>query len=103
MTGTTVTSAELEPRRKRLLFRAWHRGIREMDLVLGTFADREIATLDEPELVEFETILATDDHDLLKWVTGEAAMPRRNDTPLFRRICGYRSEVAIGASKGGDR
>src|SRR5690606_39649277 len=41
MTGTTRTSAELDPRRRRILFRAWHRGIREMDLIFGQFADNE--------------------------------------------------------------
>ncbi|HMO31090.1 succinate dehydrogenase assembly factor 2, partial [Enterovirga sp.] len=39
--------ADLDPRRKRALFRAWHRGMREMDIVMGRFADREMATLSE--------------------------------------------------------
>ena len=50
MTGTTRSSADIEPRRKRILFRCWHRGIREMDLVLGAFADAEISTLSDAEL-----------------------------------------------------
>ena len=44
MTGTTRSSGGLDDRRKRLLFRCWHRGTREMDLILGRFADAEIAT-----------------------------------------------------------
>ena len=49
MSGSTRTSADLDVRRRRILFRAWHRGMREMDLIMGRFADAEIGTLsDEP-------------------------------------------------------
>lgn len=86
MTGTTRTSAGLDPRRRRALFRAWHRGMREMDLVLGGFADAHIDALSEIEFEEFEAILGEQDTELLKWVTGEAPTPAHRDTPLFRRI-----------------
>ena len=58
MTGTQISSEGLDPRRRRLLFRSWHRGIREMDLVLGRFADAHIATLSVPELDEYERAVA---------------------------------------------
>lgn len=51
MSGTTRTSADLDPRRRRTLFRAWHRGIREMDLIMGRFADAEIGDLSEEEQI----------------------------------------------------
>ena len=54
MTGISRTSADLDPRRRRILYRCWHRGIREMDLVLGQFAEAEIADLSPDEL---ETML----------------------------------------------
>jgi succinate dehydrogenase flavin-adding protein (antitoxin of CptAB toxin-antitoxin module) len=73
MTGTTRTTAELDPRRRRTLFRAWHRGIREMDLIFGQFADNELAGLSEDDLNEFEGILSEDDNDLFKWICGEQA------------------------------
>ena len=92
MTGTTRTSADLAPRRRRLLFRAWRRGIRELDLILGQFADRNIDALDDAELDLFEALLCVDDRDLLQWVTAEAATPREFNTPLFRRVCVYRQE-----------
>jgi antitoxin CptB len=93
MTGTTVTSADLDPRRRRILFRAWHRGIREMDLMLGSFCDREIATMSEAEIAEFEGILALDDRELVKWVTGETPIPANYDTPLFTRIRAFDPEI----------
>ncbi|MBD9372268.1 succinate dehydrogenase assembly factor 2 [Rhizobium sp. ARZ01] len=86
MTGSTRSSADIEPRRKRILFRCWHRGIREMDLVLGAFADAEIATLSDAELDELEEIMAEDDADLVKWVTGERPVPERFLKGLFPRI-----------------
>lgn len=94
MTGTTRTSADLAPRRRRLLFRAWHRGIREMDLILGQFADRNIDKLDDTELDVFEALLGVNDRDLLQWVTGETETPPEFDTPLFRRVCAYRQDDA---------
>ncbi len=74
MSGTTRTSADLEPRRKRVLFRAWHRGIREMDLIMGRFADAEIGTMAEAELAEFERLIEVPDRDLY---LGSRARPRR--------------------------
>lgn len=93
MTGTTRSSAELDPRRRRLLFRAWHRGIREMDLVLGSFADREIAAMDESALNEFERILGVDDRDLIRWVVGEIETPEEYRTAMFARIRAFRPEI----------
>ncbi|WP_420409387.1 succinate dehydrogenase assembly factor 2 [Hoeflea sp.] len=89
MTGTTRSSADLDPRRRRILVRAWRRGIREMDLVIGGFADAEIATLKEGELDQLEALMAEDDADLLKWVTGEQETPERFQTELFARMRAY--------------
>src|SRR5689334_2792688 len=100
MTGTNRTTAELDPRRRRILCRAWHRGIREMDLIFGQFADTELQALPEVELDEFERILAEDDNDLFKWICGEQVLPERLTTPLFARISAFRPEEAfrVGAS-----
>ncbi|SIQ03795.1 antitoxin CptB [Rhizobium sp. RU20A] len=92
MTGITRTSADLDPRRRRILFRAWHRGIREMDLILGTFAETELPTLDEAELDELERIMAEEDNDLVKWITGEKPLPEVFDTALFARIAAYKPD-----------
>lgn len=86
MTGTTVSSADLDARRRRALFRAWHRGMREMDLVLGRFADAEIARLNESELATFEALLEVGDTELFKWLTGEIPIPKTHDTPLVEKI-----------------
>jgi antitoxin CptB len=89
MTGTTRSSAGIEPRRKRILFRCWHRGIREMDLVLGSFADAEIENLSDEELDALERIMAEEDADLIKWVTGEQPLPEKYRDGLFARVAAY--------------
>jgi antitoxin CptB len=95
MTGTTRASAELDPRRRRILFRAWHRGIRVMDLIFGQFADTELATISAADLDEFESILSEDDNDLFTWISGEKPLPERLATPLFARIAAFRPEDAF--------
>jgi antitoxin CptB len=91
MTGTTRSSDGLDIRRKRLLFRCWHRGTREMDLLLGRFADAEIATLSDPELDELERLLEIPDPDLYAAVTGDKPLPGVSESVLFGRIKAVRA------------
>ena len=86
MTGSTRSSGGLDDRRKRLLFRCWHRGTREMDLILGRFADAEIANLSDDELAQFEFLMDVPDPDLYAALTGK--MPPAPDyaNGLFERI-----------------
>ena len=86
MTGMTRSSEGLDVRRRRLLFRAWHRGMRETDLIMGRFADAYIATLSESELDEFEGLMEVLDRDVLAWVTGEMPPPQPYDTALLKRL-----------------
>jgi antitoxin CptB len=94
MTGTTRSSEGLDARRKRLLFRCWHRGTREMDLILGRFADAEIASLADDELDELERLIDVPDPDLYAALIGDGA-PAPWNGPLFARIRSFR-----GASEG---
>lgn len=86
MTESTISSAGLDERRRRTLFRAWHRGMREMDILYGKFADSEIAKLTESELDQFETLMDLPDRDVLMFITGEADTPTHYDTGLFRKL-----------------
>jgi antitoxin CptB len=86
MTGTTRSSEGLDIRRRKLLFRSWHRGMREMDLIMGGFADSSVADLAETELADFERLIDAPDRAILAWITGEEVVPAEQDTPLFRRL-----------------
>jgi antitoxin CptB len=86
VTGLSRSSQGLDPRRKRILFRAWHRGIREMDLLLGRYAEAVIETLSEAELDAFEQLIALDDHDLYGWLTDREPVPPEHDDAMFRAV-----------------
>jgi antitoxin CptB len=73
-------------RRRKLLFHAWHRGMRETDLILGRFADATVVQMTDVELTQFEHLMEVPDRELLAWVTGEAAVPAAHETPLFRQL-----------------
>jgi antitoxin CptB len=83
---TESRSEGLDVRRRRLAFRAWHRGTREMDLILGRFADAELAKLDDLSLDAFEALLQVADPDLYGWITCTVEAPPLYDTPLLRRL-----------------
>jgi antitoxin CptB len=84
------SSAGLDPRRKRALFRAWHRGTREMDLVMGRYADRLIGTMSEEELAEFEKLLDLAEADVFGWVSGTNDVPAGIDAGLIARLGEFR-------------
>ena len=85
---------DLSMRRRRLRYRAWHRGTKEMDLVLGPFADAHLEGYGPPELDRLETLMDEEDTDLLKWVMGQEPVPRDADADLLETIIAYRLKTA---------
>lgn len=83
---TSPDQPDLDPRRRRLLYRATHRGTHENDLLIGGFVTTRIATFTEPELAELETLLELPDPALADWLTGRTPIPSDVDTPMLRRI-----------------
>ncbi len=83
----------MDDRRKKLKFRAWRRGFREIDLILGGFADRCLAGLDETSLDAFEALLDARDQDVYEWVTEQAPAPREHDTPVLASIRAFCFEL----------
>jgi antitoxin CptB len=77
-------------RKKRLLFRAWHRGTREADLILGSFAEVSLAGFDAARLDQFEELLACPDADLFAWIAGRALPPPAYDTEVTRLLLAFR-------------
>ncbi|MCP4183123.1 MAG: succinate dehydrogenase assembly factor 2 [Hyphomicrobiales bacterium] len=76
-------------RRRRLRYRANHRGIKEMDIILGGFADGFIDQLSVGELDVLEQLMEQNDRDLLQWFTGELSVPDEFNTELFARILNF--------------
>jgi antitoxin CptB len=89
----TLSSDGLDARRRRLLFRSWHRGIREMDLILGRFVDRHLPHLSDAQLDEYERLIEVPDPLLYSWISGEAAAPAEFDSPLLHRLKRFHLEA----------
>ncbi len=86
--GQPVTSPS-DIRRKRLLFRSWHRGTRESDLILGRFADAHLAGFDEAHLDRYQALLDCADADIFDWVAGRAVPPPEHDHDVTRLLLAY--------------
>lgn len=65
----------MDPHRSKLKYRAWHRGFREADLILGPFADAHLAEMTPAQIAAFEALLEVPDHDLYGWIVAEEEPP----------------------------
>jgi antitoxin CptB len=74
---------------RRLLFRCWHRGTQESDLVLGRFAEAHLAGFDSAQLDRFDALLDCSDPDLIDWITGQAPPPPEHNHDVIRLMCSY--------------
>lgn len=94
--------ARLKQRLGRITFRAWRRGFREADLVLGPFVDQVGPLLDEEDLDALEALLAEDDdHRLYAWIIGSEPTPAEHDTPVMIRLRAFmREHVAAAVAAG---
>ncbi len=86
MAPEKAAGEDLSMRRRRLRYRAWHRGTKEMDLVLGPFADAHLGGFGTAELDRLETLMDEEDTDLLKWVMGQEPVPAGTDAELLQTI-----------------
>jgi len=84
----------LDTRRRRVRYRAWHRGIREMDLVLGPYADAMTPLLQPEALDRLEVLMDEADTDLLKWVMGQEPPPKDVDAELLGQLIDFRRTSA---------
>ena len=80
----------LDERRKKLIFRAWHRGTREMDLLMGSFADAHVPGFDVAQLDQFEHILTCQDPDLYDWKCGRGAPGAEDDGEVMQLFINHR-------------
>ncbi|ABD55569.1 succinate dehydrogenase assembly factor 2 [Jannaschia sp. CCS1] len=86
-----------EIRLKRLRLRAWHRGIKEMDLILGGWADRNLSDATDADLDAFEAVMAEADHDLYQWISGQAEAPSELSAMVDRIGADMRPTLGRGA------
>ncbi|MGH6672057.1 MAG: succinate dehydrogenase assembly factor 2 [Xanthobacteraceae bacterium] len=83
---TERSSEGLDVRRRKLLFRAWRRGVRETDLIVGRFADAYIDRFDDAALDAFERLIEVPNAELYAWVVGSRNVPQTYDTAVLRQL-----------------
>ncbi len=83
---TEPEHAASEVRRRRLLYRATHRGTFENDLMIGGFVRTNLALLTDDDVDALEVLLEIPDVDLADWLTGRRPIPPESETPMLRRI-----------------
>jgi len=79
----------MNDQRKKLLFRSDHRGIKEMDMILGTFAREFLPTATDAEVDAYEELLKESDPDLYNWISGREDVPADNDNMILPRLIGF--------------
>lgn len=89
-----------EDRRKRLHFRAWRRGFKEADLIMGRFAEARLNSLDAAELEEFERLLDAPDTEVFAWVTGREQVPENYQGPVLDQLQAFRFELDAASGDG---
>ena len=77
---------ELDPERRKLHFRSYHRGIKEMDIIFGKFADVVLPELPHEDLTDYQRILELPDDKLFSWATGRETVPEEVRSPLLDRL-----------------
>ncbi len=89
MDGPSLSTAELDPRRKKILYRSWHRGMKEMDLLMGNYADHYLPTMSEEELDEFEKLIEVPDQHLFCWITGTEQVPDNYNGSVYKAMLAF--------------
>ncbi len=83
----------MNARLRKLKYRAWHRGFREADLILGPFADQRLERLGSEELDQFEELLEQPDQDLYTWITGQTPAPAAFADGVLASIIDFRLQA----------
>jgi len=75
-----------DPRRKRLLFRSQHRGMKEADLLLGGYVERNLGIMSDADVADIEVLFDESDNDLVNWILGKEAVPADKASPVLEKI-----------------
>jgi antitoxin CptB len=81
----------MDARRKKLLYQSQHCGMKENDILLGRFAENQVASMDENELTLFEAVMTESDLDLYNWITGRELLPERMNQSVMLAIVDFNS------------
>ena len=81
---------DLELRKKRIRWRAGHRGMKETDMLFGRLAEEELERMGPEDVTAFERLLEVPDNEFLSWISGAAEIPSGYHGPLMEKLLSYR-------------
>ena len=93
MTQTNAPAEKVDKRRKRLRYRSWHRGMKEVDFILGHFADTHLATFSDHQLDQFEVVLNQSDPDLYAWFSGRQPLPADLGGNVMKLVMNFKFSI----------
>ena len=79
----------MDATRRKLLFRSEHRGTKEMDVILGTFARTFLPTATDEQVNDYAEVLEENDPDLYNWISGREDLPAQKNNPVLKSLVGY--------------
>lgn len=83
-------SMDLSDQKKKLIFRSWHRGTREMDLIMGTFAEVHVPSFTDTELAAYEEVLLENDPDVYDWYIGAKQVPANRMNSVLEKLLAFK-------------
>lgn len=83
-------SMDLSDQKKKLIFRSWHRGTREMDLIMGTFAQAHVPSFTDAELAAYEDVLLENDPDVYDWYIGAKPVPANRMNSVLEKLLAFK-------------
>jgi antitoxin CptB len=89
-------SEDFAVRIRRLKYRSMHRGTKELDLLLGSFAQAELDRMTPQEIADYEAILEANEHDIYLWLTGREPIPPEHDNAVMARILSFKFAKTLG-------
>ncbi|GAA4476065.1 succinate dehydrogenase assembly factor 2 [Gluconacetobacter aggeris] len=103
MSLDTSDFSTLDPRRRRIYFRATHRGTHEADILIGGFVAPRLAAMSDAEMDALEAVMDLPDADLADWLSGRKPVPAEVDCPMMRAIIADANDPARQAAIRGER
>jgi len=91
-----MSQSPLDARRRKVKFRAWRRGFREMDLLMGSFADAHLESMSDDDVAEFERLLSTPDWEVYAWLVGQKDVPSNFQSSLLTEMMEFRYQAHAG-------
>ena len=84
---------DIENLRKKLIFRSWHRGTREMDIIMGRFAEAHVPHFSAQDLQYYDALLFENDPDVYNWIVGRETVPEHCQHDVMQKLIAFHNKL----------